>query len=144
MLSALSEESVDFLLVGAFALSVYGVPRATGDMGLWIRPSPENAARAHRALARFGAPVRDLTVADLASENLVFQIGVSPCRIGILTSIDGVAFAEAWEERHETSLAGICIPVVSRRHLIQNKQSCRRPKDLADIALLNEAPDGGD
>jgi hypothetical protein len=76
MLSALSAERVDFLLIGAFALSVYGVPRATGDMDLWIRPSPENAARTHRALARFGAPVHDLTVADLASENLVFQIGV--------------------------------------------------------------------
>ena len=96
MLSALFEEGAEYLLVGAYALAVYGLPRATGDLDIWISTTPENRRRVWRALARFGAPLRELEEADLAAEDLVFQVGVAPQRIDILTSIDGVDFEEAW------------------------------------------------
>jgi hypothetical protein len=73
MLSALSEENVEFLLVGAYAMAAHGYPRATGDMDIWIRPSHENAERVWRALKRFKAPMRDLTVEDLKTPEIVFQ-----------------------------------------------------------------------
>jgi hypothetical protein len=88
MLSALCEESAEFLLVGAYALAAHGLPRATGDMAIWIRRSDENAQRVWRALQRFGAPLARLTIEDLKTPDLVFQIGVAPRRINILTSID--------------------------------------------------------
>ncbi len=135
MLSALLDEGADFLLVGAYAMAVYGVPRATGDI-LWIRPSPENTARVIKALQRFGAPLFDLSESDLQTPDTVFQIGLAPRRIDLLTSLDGVDFEEAWRERVETVIEGLVISVIGQRHLIRNKRAVGRPKDIADVAWL--------
>ena len=140
MLSALSEENVEFLLVGAFALAAHGLPRATGDIDIWIRPSDANAARVWRALGRFGAPTFDLTLADLAAPDVVFQIGVAPRRIDVLTSIDGVTFDQAWPQRLTVEMEGLAIPVIGRAHLIENKRAAGRPKDLADLTWLEHSP----
>ncbi|MEO6008204.1 MAG: hypothetical protein ABIU38_09090 [Vicinamibacteraceae bacterium] len=69
-MSALSAAGVEFLIVGAHALAAHGVPRATGDLDIWVRPTPENAARALRALATFGAPLADPSVDDLTQPDL--------------------------------------------------------------------------
>lgn len=133
------DRSVEFLVVGAYAVAVHGVPRATGDIDLWVRPESENARRAWEALALFGAPMAELTEKDLSTPGLIFQIGVAPRRIDILTSIDGVTFDAAWQARVTASLDGIAVPVLSRADLVRNKVASARPKDLADIALLDEA-----
>ncbi|MGH7288780.1 MAG: nucleotidyl transferase AbiEii/AbiGii toxin family protein [Myxococcota bacterium] len=136
MLFALSGEGVEYLLVGAYALAVHGMPRATGDMDLWVRPSTENAARALAALRRFGAPLGELSEADLTRPGTVFQIGVAPRRIDFLTSIDGVEFEPAWRNRVTTVLADLEVPVLSREDFVTNKRAVGRPKDLADVAWL--------
>jgi hypothetical protein len=136
MLSALSSEGAEFLLVGAYALAAHGLPRATGDMDIWIRRSEENAVRVRRALRRFGAPLTVLTKDDLKTPNLVLQIGVVPRRIDILTSIDAVQFDEAWSDRQIIEVEGLTISVLGRSHLIQNKRAVGRPQDLADVAWL--------
>jgi hypothetical protein len=136
MLSALCDEDVEFLLVGAYALAAHGLPRATGDMDIWIRCSAENARRVWRALQRFGAPLFDVTVEDLQSPGLVFQIGVVPRRVDILTAIDGVLFDDAWMQRKTVEIEGLTIAVIGRTQLIQNKKAAGRPKDLADVAWL--------
>lgn len=136
MLSALFAEGVEFLLVGAYAMAAHGLPRATGDMDLWIRPSNENAQRVWRALHRFRAPLLNLKLEDLQTTDTVFQIGVAPRRIDILTAIDGVGFDEAWLHRKEIEVDGQKCPVLSRDHLVQNKKASGRPKDLADVAWL--------
>jgi hypothetical protein len=139
MLSALSEEGVEFLIVGAYALAAHGLPRATGDLDIWIRRSPANADRARRALQRFGAPLAELTAEDLLRPQLVFQIGVAPRRIDILTSIDGVEFDDAWADRQSVAVEGLTLPVIGRAHLIQNKKAVGRPQDLADVAWLERS-----
>lgn len=136
MLSALSEEGVEFLLVGAFALAAHGLPRATGDIDIWVRRSEINARRIWRALNTFGAPRHGLTVDDLVTPDVVFQIGVAPRRIDILTSIGGVTFEDAWPQRLMVDMEGLSVPVIGRMHLIQNKRAAARPKDLADLAWL--------
>ncbi|HET9984977.1 MAG TPA: hypothetical protein VFQ38_15365 [Longimicrobiales bacterium] len=141
MLSAFSDEGVEFLLVGAYALAVHGLPRATGHLDLWIRRSDENAARVLRALSAFGAPTDRRSVSDLASADLVFQIGVTPVRIDILTSIDAVEFDQAWPNRITTSIEGLEIPVISRVDLIRNKKATGRLQDAADVESL-ERQDG--
>lgn len=140
MLSALCEEGVEFLLVGAFALAAHGLPRATGDIDIWIRRSDANAGRVWRALRRFGAPTHDLTLADLALPDVVFQIGVAPRRVDLLTSIDGVTFDEAWPDRFMVEMEGLSVPIIGRAHLIQNKRAAARPKDLVDLAWLESTP----
>lgn len=136
ILSAFNAESVEFLVVGAYALAAHGLPRATGDIDLWVGTTGDNPERVRRALVRFGAPAEGLSLEDLARPELVFQIGVAPHRIDILTSVDGVEFAEAWQSRMETDLGGLRVPVLSREHLIRNKRATGPPQDLADLDWL--------
>src|SRR5260221_10458571 len=76
------------LVVGAYALAVLGRPRATGDLDVWIDATPANARRTFTALREFGAPLHQLIVDDLAHPGVVFQIGLPPLRIDVLTVID--------------------------------------------------------
>jgi len=137
MLLALSEAQIDFLLVGAYAVAAHGHPRATGDLDLWVRPDAETAPRVYRVLAEFGAPLHDLTIDDLSRPGMVFQIGVEPSRIDILTAISGVAFDRAWGNRMQITMDGIDLCVLGRADLIVNKRACGRPKDIADAESLD-------
>ena len=137
MLLALSDARIDFLLVGAYAVAAHGHPRATGDLDLWVRPDAETAPKVYRVLADFGAPLHDLTVDDLATPGMVFQIGVEPSRIDILTAITGVAFDDAWENRLFIELDDIKLNVIGRDDLIVNKRASGRPKDIADAETLD-------
>jgi len=138
MLSALSDAGADFLVVGAYALAAHGMPRATADIDRWVRPNRENAERVMNALRQFGVPLFDLTVEDLSAPGTVFQIGVAPGRIDILTGISGVDFEEAWTHRRVIDFAGTMMPTLSRRHLLQNKRATGRPKDAIDIDWLED------
>ena len=139
MLAGLSEAGADFMVIGAHAVAVHARPRATGDLDIWVRPTPENAQRVWAALAAFGAPLDLLTRDDLTSNDLVFQIGVEPNRIDILTSIGGVAFADAWARRTTVELWGISVPVIGREDLVASKRAAGRPQDLADLAELERS-----
>lgn len=141
ILSEFNDAGVEFLLVGAYALAAHGLPRATGDIDLWVRPSPENAARVMTALARFGAPLAEISIADFATPGIVFQIGVAPRRVDVLTGIDGVDFDEAWAARWDVVVDRIRIAVIGRAHLLQNKRASGRPKDLADVHWLEQQGD---
>src|SRR5215475_9924492 len=92
LLAEFNAHGVEYLVVGAHALAAHGHVRATKDLDVWVRPASDNAERVLSALRAFGAPLHDLTQADLAAPGLVFQIGVAPLRIDIMTSIDGVEF----------------------------------------------------
>jgi len=138
ILSIFNEEKVEYLLVGAYALAAHGFVRATGDIDLWIRCSEENAERVISALIKFGAPLSDLTADDLKKPELIFQIGIAPRRIDILTSIDGVTFEEAWAMRKKITVEDMSVQVISRPHLLQNKKKAGRPKDKADVAWLEK------
>jgi predicted nucleotidyltransferase len=143
ILSAFNAESVEFLLVGAYALAAHGAPRATGDLDLWIRPSTDNAQRAWRALVRFGAPLEGLQQTDFSTPGTVIQIGREPRRIDLLTTIDGVGFDEAWGAKREIQVDGMTIPVIGRDEFLRNKRATGRHKDLADVERL-EAGGGAD
>ncbi|MCG3163727.1 MAG: hypothetical protein JMDDDDMK_05172 [Acidobacteria bacterium] len=136
MLSAFCDEQVEFMVVGAYALAAHGLPRATGDIDLWIGRSDENARRVWLAIAKFGAPLSGLTLEDLKAPGTVFQIGLPPRRIDILTAIDGVEFDDAWPERIEVEIEGLKIPIIGRDHLLRNKKAAGRLKDKADVAWL--------
>jgi hypothetical protein len=136
MLSALSEAGAEFLIVGAHALAAHGLPRATGDLDIWVRPTGENAGRVLQALRAFRAPLHDLTEEDLVRPGTVFQIGVVPNRIDILTEISGVTFDEAWARRESFDVEQQRLPFLSRVDLAANKRAAGRPKDLADLAAL--------
>ena len=127
---------VEYLLVGAYALAAHGRPRATGDIDLWIRCTPTNAQRTWDALVEFGAPLMGLAPADLATPEIVFQIGVEPRRIDVLTTIDGVEFESAWSRHAQLKIDETPVPVIGFTDLLANKRASGRPKDLGDVAWL--------
>ena len=136
MLQCLLEEKVRFLLVGAYALAVHGFPRATKDIDFFVWATPEYAAKLVRALARFGAPLDDVSESDFSTGGIVFQIGNSPRRIDILTNISGIEFEHAYANRKNIFLEGLEIPVISVSDLIANKRASGRTQDLADVEKL--------
>lgn len=133
LLRAFVAHDVRFMIVGAYALALYGRPRATGDMDVWVETTPENAARVMRALAAFGAPMQDITEADFARPGAVYQIGVAPERIDILTSLTGLTFAGAWPGRQRHAFGDVDVDFIGREDFITNKRATGRARDLGDI-----------
>ncbi len=140
VLLELADAKAEFLVVGAYALAAHGIPRATGDIDVLIRPSEENAKKVFAALDRFGAPLAaaGVKVEDFATQGLVYQIGLPPRRIDILTGISGVSFDEASVAKLELMLDGRPIGFIGRQALLANKRAAARPKDLADVATLEK------
>ena len=136
MLQCLADEEVRFLLVGAYALAVLGYPRATVDIDIWVMPSRENAEAVLRALHRFGAPLHTLTSEDLQKDDTIFQIGVAPRRIDIITGASGLDFETAFSHSIEVDIEGIQVHVLSVDDLLCNKRATGRTKDLADAEAL--------
>jgi hypothetical protein len=141
LLLAFNAQNVEYLIVGAHALAAHGHVRATKDLDLWVRPEKSNAQKVLQALSNFGAPLSDLSVDDLTRKETIFQVGLPPLRIDILTDIDGVEFAEAWPDRLETLFGGVPTFVISRDHLIRNKKTAARLQDLADVQQLEAGKD---
>jgi len=141
LLAELIRAKVRFLVVGAHAMAVHGVPRATGDLDVWIEPTPENARHVWHALLQFGAPLADIgiAVADLEQPDMVVQIGVPPRRIDVLTGVTALDFENAWRERLVVPVGTLSVPFLGRAALIRNKRATARLKDLADLEALGES-----
>jgi hypothetical protein len=137
-LRCLVDVGARFLVVGAHAMAVHGVPRATGDLDVWVDHDPINAARVWEAFRRFGAPVGAVGVSlvDLEAAGKVVQFGLPPRRIDVLTSVSGLEFAPAWNRRDLHRVVGLEVPFLSREDLIANKRASGRSKDLADLDVL--------
>lgn len=140
MLQALVDEKVKFLLVGAYALAAHGYPRATMDIDIWVLPAPDNADAVLRALRRFGAPLHNLSREDLQKEGTVFQIGVAPRRIDIMTAASGLRFDQAFAHAMAVDIEGIEVYIPSVADLIRNKRATGRTKDIADAEALEDLP----
>jgi len=143
LLLSLVEHQVEFLIVGAYALSVHGVIRATEDIDVLIRPSKDNSLKVVQALHTFGAPLQahQITASDFQREEVVYQIGLPPRRIDILTSISGVTYDEAAQESIKGQLGSAVVHFIGKQALLKNKQASGRDTDLADVKRLQELPD---
>ena len=142
-LAALSAEEVEFLVVGAYALAVHGLPRATGDLDVWVRPTSDNARRVWQSLMRFGAPLTSVNLKDFEESDIVFRMGIPPNQIDVLTSISGVTFEDAWPNRIALDIEGTKLFVIGRGDQIRNKRSTGRPKDELDADWLEKNPPSG-
>lgn len=136
LLRAFAAADVRYLIVGAYALAVHGRARATGDLDVWVDATPENAARVMRALEDFGAPLADIRETDFARPGIVYQMGVPPGRIDLLTELTGVTFADAWPNRIRRPFGDIEVDFIDRATFVRNKRATGRLKDLSDIEGL--------
>ena len=142
LLSAFHAHSVKYLIVGGYAVSFHGQPRATKDIDLFIRADPTNAKAAYAALVAFGAPLADISVGDLADPSQFIRFGRQPAAVDILPGIDGVDFDAAWERRVEGVIdpqSGLTGLFISKDDLIASKLAAGRLRDLADVEDIREA-----
>jgi len=138
MLQGLLDQKVEFIVVGAYALAAHGFPRATGDIDIWVKPDKNNSKKVYKALARFGAPINEIREDEFSQPGLIFQIGVVPRRIDIITKIDAVEFKEADLDKIFVDIDDLKVPVLSVDKLIKNKMATGREKDLLDAKLLKK------
>jgi hypothetical protein len=138
LLELFNAHRVEYLIVGAYALAVHGSPRTTGDLDLWVNATPENAGRILRALEEFGVGGLDLSTADFVKPEHVVQLGVQPVRVDLVTAIDGVQWAEAWQGKLAGEYGSVPTHYLGRREFVANKRASGRQKDLADLEALDE------
>lgn len=143
LFSELCATEARFIVVGGHAVIFHATPRYTKDIDIWVGPSPENARRVYDALGNFGAPMETLAVEDLATPGTIFQIGIEPNRIDIITEVEALSFEESWQRRVSSTYGGIPIAVLSHGDLLVNKRSVARPQDLLDVQALERASGGG-
>jgi len=138
MLQVLLDNDVKFLLVGAYAMGAHGYPRATGDIDIWVEPSAGNSEKAYRSMVAFGAPLHEIDETTFVRPGVVFQIGIAPRRIDIITAITGVGFDDAYQQRQIIEMEGLSIPILSLGDLIKNKRATGRDKDRLDADQLEK------
>jgi hypothetical protein len=127
---------VRYLVVGGHAVAFHAKPRFTKDIDVWLETTPENARRVLAALDEFGFGQVGLREEDFTTPDMVVQLGIAPNRIDLLTAVDGVEFAEAWEGRVEGAFGDQRVFYLGRRELVRNKTASGRPQDLADLEAL--------
>lgn len=138
LLVALADARADFLLIGGWAMAVHGRARATEDLDVLVRATPDNSPRVFAALAAFGAPVgpHGIDASTFDSEGPAYRIGMKPLRVEVLTKISGVSFDEAANDSIHADIDGRVVPVIGRQALLQNKRTAGRHKDLDDVEWL--------
>jgi hypothetical protein len=136
-ISLMNANGVEYVIVGSFALSFHGHPRATGDMDVWIRRSPENAFTILKVLDEFGFGSLGVTGDDLL-EDKVIQLGQPPVRIDLMTELDGLTPDEIWAGRIAGRFGDMSVFYLGREAFVRNKRSLGRHKDLADLEALGE------
>jgi len=132
----LNKHKVKYLVVGAYAVIFYTEPRYTKDIDIWVEPALKNAEKLYKALGEFGAPLKDISKKDFTNKKTIYQIGIAPIRIDIITSISGSVFSEAWKDRRKTKYADVPINIIGIKKLILAKKKTGRPQDFIDITRL--------
>ncbi len=135
-LKLLNSHSVEYLLVGGYAVGYYGYPRATADIDIWVARSPQNAEKLVAVLKEFSFNVPELTPELFLEENQVIRMGVPPFRIEIMTSASGVVFGECYAARMRAVIDDMEVNLISLSHLKTNKRATGRHKDLDDLEHL--------
>ena len=138
MILALEGAECAYIIVGGYAMAFNGYVRATGDIDILVKPDRENAKKVMRALENFGAPLQGVYEEDFQKEGTIFQIGIPPVRIDIITKIDGLSFDEAYADRKIFSTEGLRIPYISIETIIRNKEATGREKDILDVRELKK------
>lgn len=129
---------VEYLLIGGYAVALYGFPRFTGDIDVWVGKTPDNARRLIDAIRDFGFPLSDMTPESWIGVHKILRMGSPPFRIEIHNEISGVRFEDCYPRRQPGVLDGIEVSLIARADLIANKKAAGRHKDLADVEQIAE------
>jgi hypothetical protein len=137
-LQLLDSEKIEYLLIGGYAVGLHGYVRGTKDMDVWVAIHPQNLSRLIDALVKFGFARESLRPELFTGKETVFRMGVPPARLEILTSIDGVDFAECYARRLVIPYEGLILSVIGYEDLRRNKLASGRARDTADLEMLEK------
>lgn len=132
----LIKNNVEYLIVGGYAVSIHGYPRYTGDLDIWLNPTPENAKKILTAVNEFGFSSFQLSESDFTKKENIIQLGYPPLRIDLLTEIDGVTFNDCFTNRKEVIIEGLKFFFIGYNDLLKNKKKSGRFNDLNDLENL--------
>ncbi len=132
----LNERNVEYLVVGGYAVAFYGYPRYTGDIDIWIAASHINVEKVIDTLGEFGFASLNISIEDLAAEDVVIQLGYPPNRIDIMTSVTGLTFEESYKLSVTTTIDGVNVRFIDAQSLKKNKLATNRHRDLDDLENL--------
>jgi predicted nucleotidyltransferase len=135
-LKLLNAHNVEYLLIGGFAVAMYGYPRATADMDVWVAQHLANGQKLVACLKEFGFETPELSADLFTNPDRIIRMGVAPLRIEILTTIDGVEFDECLSRSQIVNVNGEKVPVINLEDLKTNKRASGRAKDLDDLENL--------
>lgn len=136
LLSILNEYKVKYLIIGAYAAIYYTDPRYTKDMDIWVKSEIKNIRGLYKALAKFGAPLEKIAEEDFMNKGIIYQMGIEPVRIDILTNLFGIDFEKAWKARAKTKYGNIKTNIIGLDNLIKSKKKAGRAQDKIDIEKL--------
>jgi hypothetical protein len=138
LLELLNRHEAKYVIVGAYALAFYGHPRYTGDLDILIAPEIDNANKIINAIKEFGLVLKNLKAEDFLISERVIQLGISPLRIDILTSLTGLTWKQIFSNKMQGEYAGVPVYFIGKEELKINKKALGRHKDLADLESIKE------
>jgi predicted nucleotidyltransferase len=137
-LQLLNTNEVRYLLIGGFAVGLYGYPRTTNEIDIFVASDEENARRLVKALKELAFPAESLSIELFTDPNSVVAMGVAPVKVELLNFASGLEFEKAYENRATGNLGGIEISLISLEDLKINKKASGRHKDLDDLEHLDD------
>lgn len=136
MLKSLNEYRVRYLLIGAYAVMYYTEPRYTKDMDIWVERSEGNIKKLYKALRNFGAPLTDISINDFMDPHMMYQIGIEPVRVNIMSDLFGIDFKKEWNNRVVSKYGSERVNIIDIKSLIMSKRKANRKQDEIDIEKL--------
>ncbi|CAH2032430.1 nucleotidyl transferase AbiEii/AbiGii toxin family protein [Trichlorobacter ammonificans] len=156
LFAALNDNDVRYLVAGGWAVNLYGVERATGDLDLVVYLEQRNLEKFIDVVTRFGfrprVPVAAIEFADAEKRRawrvekgmMVFSFHDPHNPFVLLDAFIEIPFdfETVYAERSRIQTGRVEIPVVPLETLIMMKQQAGRPQDLADIHYLRKIQEG--
>lgn len=136
LLESLNVNNVRYLLIGGYAVGIYGYSRSTNDIDIFVSDDRENVLRLLKALADFGFTDPTLSEDVLSEERSMIEMGIEPMKVQILNFADGLNFEDCYARKNPVTIEDIIVDTVSKDDLVKNKTATGRHKDLADVERL--------
>jgi len=133
-IQCLNSNNVRYLLIGGWAVGLYGNPRATKDIDFLVANDSVNLVKLQSALETFVSPPVDIE--RFKEKGRVIRLGSSPIQIDIINTADGIDIDECYSRKETIKVNDIEVYVISREDLIKNKTASGRSMDIADAEKL--------
>ncbi len=139
VIEALEREKVDYILIGGFAVVLYGMPRFTQDIDLFVKSKEDNIAKLQKALYSVfeDESIYEITYTELQNYPVIRFGSAEGFYIDILSKI-GTAFSFENLRYEELEIEGHKIKIATPETLFKLKENTYRAIDQNDLMFLKD------